>query len=373
MNKYPLLISTDIGTDPDDAIAVYLSTRRPEIELKGVWVTNGDVRTRARIARKLLNYSGNRVRVLLGEAEPISGLEPYMHGYEKGFLTPREVYRSQKWDIEEYGLAAVEKMLDAESEIYVLSIAPMTNIAKLLRRKPNAPGKIKRIYIMGTRLGADEHNVHHDVRAAQEVFNSDLNLTIVPANICDRYGLDYAHLMYGNQRTRAVEFISNMASAWRIYRTSIEFAKIPQMLYKARMQVGKRIDGDKFIDLQNAIEHLRTTRQPEDLEKLWSHSLLLRGIVNTNPEFRDIEEYMDAQTPKELNVHDAYTIFCMLYPDSIRTTNVSIAVDNNGLVDVSSGGRHEFVMDLDYKRFMEFLYEGLGIKTRDYSAKRLQT
>src|SRR5438034_9488316 len=49
-----LLLDTDIGTDIDDAYALVLAARSPEIDLRAVTTVNNDVLLRARIAKKLL-------------------------------------------------------------------------------------------------------------------------------------------------------------------------------------------------------------------------------------------------------------------------------------------------------------------------------
>ena len=50
----PILLDTDVGTDVDDAIAIALVLAAPELDLRAVTTVSGDVRLRARIAKKLL-------------------------------------------------------------------------------------------------------------------------------------------------------------------------------------------------------------------------------------------------------------------------------------------------------------------------------
>ena len=58
--KTPILLDTDIGTDIDDAFAVALIARSPELELLGVTTVSGDTHARARLAAKLLWEAGLR-------------------------------------------------------------------------------------------------------------------------------------------------------------------------------------------------------------------------------------------------------------------------------------------------------------------------
>ena len=56
----PILLDTDIGTDIDDAFALALVMRSPELELLGVTTVSGDTAARARLAAKLLWESGSQ-------------------------------------------------------------------------------------------------------------------------------------------------------------------------------------------------------------------------------------------------------------------------------------------------------------------------
>ena len=65
----PVLFDTDIGTDIDDAYALALILRSPELELLGVTTVSGDAVARARLAAKLLALEGGpaaRVPVYAG-------------------------------------------------------------------------------------------------------------------------------------------------------------------------------------------------------------------------------------------------------------------------------------------------------------------
>ena len=56
--KYAVLLDTDIGDDIDDALALALILRSPEIALKGVTTVFGDTKLRACLATYLLHIYG---------------------------------------------------------------------------------------------------------------------------------------------------------------------------------------------------------------------------------------------------------------------------------------------------------------------------
>src|SRR4051794_33517643 len=53
-----MVLDTDIGGDADDAMALALCLRHPDIDLRAVTTVSGDAVGRARIAAKLLQLAG---------------------------------------------------------------------------------------------------------------------------------------------------------------------------------------------------------------------------------------------------------------------------------------------------------------------------
>ncbi|MBL8995167.1 MAG: nucleoside hydrolase, partial [Spirochaetia bacterium] len=65
-------------------------------------------------------------------------------------------------------------------EIILTCIAPLTNIAYALRKKPDIARKLKAIYLMGGELDLQrsEHNIAFDYNAAEIVFTSGIPLAL---------------------------------------------------------------------------------------------------------------------------------------------------------------------------------------------------
>src|SRR6478736_8267720 len=85
----PVIFDTDIGTDIDDAYALALIMRSPELKLLGVTTVSGDAVARARLAAKLLAIPGDHfasVPVYAGT----STATQYMAqcDWAKGFASP---------------------------------------------------------------------------------------------------------------------------------------------------------------------------------------------------------------------------------------------------------------------------------------------
>ena len=74
-----ILVLTDIGSDIDDALSL-LTMINAGLNIEGVYVTNGDLNSRASIAREMLNRAGKEhIEVGVGTITPIT---PYCHPYK---------------------------------------------------------------------------------------------------------------------------------------------------------------------------------------------------------------------------------------------------------------------------------------------------
>ena len=139
----PVLFDTDIGTDIDDAYALALILRSPELELLGVTTVSGDAVARARLAAKLLAIEGGaaaRVPVYAGT----STATQYMKQTEwaAGFTTPALHTDG--------GVAFMRAQIEARpGALTIIAVGELTNVAALLASSPGIAGKIKRIALMG--------------------------------------------------------------------------------------------------------------------------------------------------------------------------------------------------------------------------------
>src|SRR5246500_5442053 len=70
-SKEQVIIDTDIGDDIDDAFAVALALRSPELEILGITTTFGDTQTRAKLLDRFLAETGRpEIPVAAGVAMP---------------------------------------------------------------------------------------------------------------------------------------------------------------------------------------------------------------------------------------------------------------------------------------------------------------
>lgn len=190
----PVILDTDIGTDIDDAFALALILRSPELHLLAVTTVSGDTQARARLAAKMLWVDGRRdVPVAAGVA---GGSMPIAQTHwADGFSSPELVSES-----------AVDLMKDeidrAHGDAVIVAIGPLTNVAALLTQYPGEKSRIRRIVLMGGSIAhgyypnsgpTAEYNIAADAQASRVVFSSGIPILMAPLDVTWHLQLDAAH------------------------------------------------------------------------------------------------------------------------------------------------------------------------------------
>jgi pyrimidine-specific ribonucleoside hydrolase len=183
----------DVDTGVDDALALLLAVRSPDLDLLAVTCVagNADVDQVLRNTLVVLDAAGaGDVPVARGADRPL--LEPPRHARQVhgsdgmadlGLPDSRRVPRA---------VSSVELLratiVSSEVPVTLVPLAPLTNIALLLRTHPEVATRIERIVFMGgsasigNATAVAEFNIWHDPEAAAVVMGSGVPMTM--------YGLD---------------------------------------------------------------------------------------------------------------------------------------------------------------------------------------
>ena len=214
-------IDTDIGGDIDDALALLLAMASEEVELVGVSTVFENTAARAKIAKSLLNMGGlTHVPVYAGEGYPLAAKSVYDNPVNVSKLP--KTYSEVLFGRTEYDKKnAVEAMktafLESDGEIILVALGALTNIAKLIKRYPEAAEKIKGVYIMGgaAERNWNEFNLTCDPEAADIVFSSQLPKKIVTLDVTFRcrFSSDQIRRM-ANCQSKAVKTVMQMSALW---------------------------------------------------------------------------------------------------------------------------------------------------------------
>lgn len=181
MRKMNVILDCDPGHD--DAVALMLAGKAPEINLLGITVVAGNqtIEKTTRNALNLCQYLGLNVPVAMGCSHPLVKAPvicPEIHGETglDGFEFPPLKKKADPLD----AVSFIIKTCLANEEVVLVPTGPLTNIATALMKEPKIKGHISKIVLMGGSIGcgnvtpAAEFNIFVDPEAAEIVFNSGL-------------------------------------------------------------------------------------------------------------------------------------------------------------------------------------------------------
>lgn len=180
----PIILDTDIGTDIDDAFALALVLASSELDLRGVTTVGSEPRTRALMVCRFLSAIGRSDIPVSAGATPQPAEEIEKQGRYANH--PGVAVKPVK----DTAVAFLYKQFKTRpGKLTLLTIGPLTNIARLLKKHPDCKPWIKRIVMMGgsVRVGykgkappETEWNIKCDIEAAQRVFASGVPLVVAP-------------------------------------------------------------------------------------------------------------------------------------------------------------------------------------------------
>jgi inosine-uridine nucleoside N-ribohydrolase len=182
-----IIIDTDIGDDVDDAFAVALALRSPELQILGISTTFGDTETRGKLLDRLLGEAGRQdIPVVVGTP-----------GIAKGVFTQRRYAEAGRFTKLSHPKAVdfiLEQIRRYPGEITLIAIGPLMNVGALIDQDPETFRKLRRVVLMGGSIArrygdlgysADrgpepEWNIVNDIPSAQKLFASGVPIYMMP-------------------------------------------------------------------------------------------------------------------------------------------------------------------------------------------------
>lgn len=192
----PVIIDTDIGDDIDDAFALCLAMKSPELKLLGVTTVFKDTVRRARMAAAILRLGGfGEIPVVPGCGIPINN--PYKFGQKQDFQEKPWTYidelDSEYVDMKQDAVGfIIDTIKKSTTPITIITLGALTNIAHVFKQYPKAVDKIDRIVMMGGAylMNFMENNIACDPEAAQEVLDSGVKILGVGIDVTLKCKLD---------------------------------------------------------------------------------------------------------------------------------------------------------------------------------------
>ena len=180
----------DTDTASDDAVALVMALRQPDIDVKAITVVAGNVPLPQGLQNALYTAElcGASVPVYAGCAKPLlRDLETaeVVHGDDG--MGDIGLPLGGRQPAPGHAVDALRQAVKANAgDITLVTLGPLTNVALALLREPELASRVSRCVIMGG-IGAGhgnvtptaEFNIWVDPEAAKIVFESGLNITMV--------------------------------------------------------------------------------------------------------------------------------------------------------------------------------------------------
>jgi inosine-uridine nucleoside N-ribohydrolase len=198
-----VIIDTDPGVD--DALALLLAMRSPELKIEAITAVAGNVPLELSLpnALRMVEISGRTdIPVAAGAKAPLQRrlvTATYAHGENGlgGAVFPEPTIKPVSQPAAELIRQIIRKY---PGEVSLIPIGPMTNIATALDLDSELAGIVRGIVMMGGSLSggnitpAAEFNVYVDPEAARIVFQSGIPITMVGLDVTRKTSLTDEHV-----------------------------------------------------------------------------------------------------------------------------------------------------------------------------------
>ena len=191
MSKRKIILDCDPGHD--DAVAILLAAKNPNLELLGITVVAGNqtLENTQRNALRVVQHLSLDIPVYAGCGQPMvrdKVTAGDIHG-ETGLDGPVFDPLTRKIEAEHAVNYIVKTLMNSDEKITMVTTGPMTNLGMAIRMEPKILDKIQEIVFMGGSYAngnvtpAAEFNILADAEAAHVCISSGLPITMVGLDV----------------------------------------------------------------------------------------------------------------------------------------------------------------------------------------------
>ena len=224
MTPRPVILDVDTGVD--DALAIMLALRSPELDVRGILTVSGNVHVSQTTANTLtvLNVlEAPPVAVAAGAAAPLARpaiTAGDVHGGDglggvAGRFPPSR--RAVTTDAVGFLLDAIDRQ---PGQLTLIATAPLSNIALAIEKDALTMRKLRALFVMGGAIRVpgnvgpvSEFNFTVDPEAAAIVLAAGLPLALVPLDVTERVVLTRQHLDSINPAGKLHTFVKEIVAA----------------------------------------------------------------------------------------------------------------------------------------------------------------
>ncbi|KAK7966327.1 uncharacterized protein PG986_000604 [Apiospora aurea] len=177
-DRIKVIVDTDIGTDPDDGLALAYLALHPRCNLLGVTIVTGDVQKRAAVAQVLLRACGPKaaeIPIHCGRRDPILEGEgqPHCQQYSDIQKEAHVLNRLENTAVDFMRRTIHENL----NEVVLLTIGPLSNLGLLFALEPEIASATRGVVSMAGKFlpAGDRHkewNISVDRTAAGMVLGA---------------------------------------------------------------------------------------------------------------------------------------------------------------------------------------------------------
>lgn len=265
----------DMDGDADNLLALAYALRSPEVEVLGVVTGHGfyQPETAAEGVRKLLEAMGHELPVVPGARRPLiqDNLAEALERPASGAAMD-----TAAWDW------MYKALMESEGKVTIGLLGTATNLAHLLKKHPEAAGKIEKIlfaggaFLFGTVTASACHKVYFDAEAMQLLLHAGIPFYMASVDVTSGYteGVEVRELLsrWSGSLWRAVEAELRPApAASRWLRTPLALAALthPELFRydkcKCEVELHGRITYGMTVVYRN---HFAGVRELEDGTKV---------------------------------------------------------------------------------------------------------
>ncbi len=214
--KKNIIIDCDPGAD--DALGLLLALRSKELNILGITTSYGncEVEQAANNATKILKVLGKEnVKVYVGEKGPLRGQFKADNLYcgEDGLCNinlEADIMKISSMPAYEF---IIKTLVESEERVIIISTTNLSNIAKVIKIKPEVMNKIEEIYsisgFFSQTKGIDrqEWNALLDVDATKILYSSGVKIKAFGLDVTSKLKEEYALKLIKDEKSEIFDFV----------------------------------------------------------------------------------------------------------------------------------------------------------------------
>jgi purine nucleosidase len=269
------LIDTD--TASDDAVALIMALRWPDVEVEAITVVSGNVPLAQCVTNALYTTElvGSDVPVYRGANRPLireAEFADWFHGFDglgdQNYPPPKKTAEAK------HAVDAIIDTVKANPGIVLVTLGPLTNVAMAVSRAPEIVADVSRCVVMGgaaCTVGnvtpAAEFNIWVDPDAARIVFHSGLPVEMVGWELCRGDA---------NIRENEIAYIRGLETELSQFTVDCNSVAI-KANYKQSREVGMALPDP--VAMSVALDPTVAVRTSKHYVEVETHSELTRGMT----------------------------------------------------------------------------------------------